>query len=451
MSLRLRFALLFTIVVAIILLLSSVTIYFFYANHRRSDFESKLKNEAIILSDECLDKQLSKIDSNQNLIEDLSDDFFFERVAIVFSGDKKIIYSNPENPKLNIDSRIFEKIKKSKEYFYKIDEKEYVGKYLDKVDNYLIVAAKDKEGINKLVRLRFILLGVFLGGILITVSISYLFVNSTLQPLYKLSNQIKQTTENNLWQKVSEGNGKDEIAQIAINYNEMMSRLKIAFEVQKNFIHHASHELRTPLTVMYATTEAALNKNLEKEEYKNVLVSLKDDQNNLIELTNSLLLLSQFEKLQFSPNWQDFRIDELIYDAIVYCKKIFPSVIIDFSFENVPEENDLIIRGNDKLLKAAFTNLIKNAFLYSTDKKLHISLIALTNKMEIDFENKGAYLSETEVENIKNPFSRGENIGLAKGIGFGLSIVQKIISLHNGNFIYLPLVNGVNRFTVKLK
>jgi K+-sensing histidine kinase KdpD len=103
------------------------------------------------------------------------------------------------------------------------------------------------------------------------------------------------------------------------------------------------------------------------------------------------------------------------------------------------------------LLKAAFNNLIKNAFLYSDDKKLNISLIASGTEMQINFDNKGNQLSETEIENIKVPFSRGENIGLVKGIGLGLSIVEKIISLHNGQFIYKPMLNSVNRFSVKLK
>ncbi|MFX8797645.1 histidine kinase dimerization/phospho-acceptor domain-containing protein, partial [Acinetobacter baumannii] len=79
----------------------------------------------------------------------------------------------------------------------------------------------------------------------------------------------------------------------------MLQRLNNAFEFQKNFVHYASHELRTPLAVMLSQTESALNKNLSPENFQKVLESLKEEQLNLIELTNSLLLLSQYEKLQF--------------------------------------------------------------------------------------------------------------------------------------------------------
>lgn len=451
MSLRLRFALLFTIAVAIILLLSATAIFYFYGTHRQAEFENKLRSEALVLSEDYLEKDFGTKDVSLNIIKKQFNDFLYEKIAIIYSSNCTQVYTNPNAATLSVSSKIFAKIKKQKDYYFNIKQREFVGIYLENNDKYVVISAIDTDGLNKLHQLNLILFIVFFVGVLATTGFSYFFVSSALQPLLNLSNQINETSENNLWKKVNEGNGKDEIAQIAINYNNMMQRLKIAFEVQKNFVHHASHELRTPLTVMSATTEAALHKNLTKEEFKTVLVSLKDDQNNLIELTNSLLLLSQFEKLQYSPNLQTIRIDEVIYDAISYSKKNFPTVIIDFSFLYVPEEKDLLILGNANLLKAAFTNLIKNAFLYSSDKKLFISLIALDKKMEIDFENKGAYLTEPEVKNIENPFSRGDNIGLSKGIGLGLSIVQKIISLHNGNLIYLPLANGINRFTVKLK
>ncbi len=76
-----------------------------------------------------------------------------------------------------------------------------------------------------------------------------------------------------------------------------------AFEIQRSFVHHASHELRTPLATMLAQTELALRKNLTVEEARKMLESLKEDQQEMVELTNSLLLLSQYEKTNTSPEW----------------------------------------------------------------------------------------------------------------------------------------------------
>ena len=49
--------------------------------------------------------------------------------------------------------------------------------------------------------------------------------------------------------RLNEGNRKDEIEQLAITFNEMLTNLEIAFKNQEDFVSNASHELRTPLTV----------------------------------------------------------------------------------------------------------------------------------------------------------------------------------------------------------
>ncbi len=331
------------------------------------------------------------------------------------------------------------------------NDREHLGMYLNEKKQYIVTSAIDVEGLEKLSKLILILTGVFFSSVILTAFCSYLFVTSALKPLKILIQEIQQTTEVSLWKKVNEGNGKDEIAKIAINYNKVLGRLKRAFETQQIFVQHASHELRTPLTVMFATTESALNKLHTEQEYKQILFSLKEEQINLIELTNSLLVLYQLDKHKSYPHWHVLRVDELLYDAISYCKKIFPGITIDFSFENIPEEQNLSIEGNESLLKAAFINLLKNAFLYSEDKKLNIIISAFDNSLLIHFDNSGAHLTQQEIEVLKKPFERSEDIGLVKGIGLGLSIVEKVLTFHNGHLIYSALPNSINRFTVQLK
>src|SRR3569833_866198 len=145
--------------------------------------------------------------------------------------------------------------------------------------------------------------------------------------------------------------------QISANFNGIHERLEKAFEMQKSFTHHASHELRTPLASMLAQTELALRKTLTLEEAKEVLTSLKEDQQELIELTNSLLLLSQYEKISYSSDWPMVRIDELLYDTISMVKRMFPNISVSLEFLQMPDsEINLSISGNYTLLRSAFRN-----------------------------------------------------------------------------------------------
>ncbi len=451
MNLKFRFALLFTLIVAFIQAITCFSIYYFYSDHRKVDYQTKLKSEALLAYDAYLNESFFKNNTTNVLPAGFNNKVMYNRIVVIYSDNQKPIALLPNNANIKLLGNEFEKIKKVNEYYFSRGEREYLGIYLNEKKQFIVASAIDIEGLGKLSNLKLILIIVFFSSILLAALCSYFFVNSALRPLKILMQEIQQTTERSLWKKVNEGNGKDEIAKIAINYNNVLGRLKNAFETQQIFVQQASHELRTPLTVMYATTESALNKKHSEQEYINVLLSLKEEQINLIELTNSLLVLYQLDKHKNYHQWHSLRIDELLYDAVSYCKKIFTGISIDFSFENLPEEQNLFIEGNESLLKASFINLIKNAFLYSDDKKLNIAIVALDQSLQIHFDNRGNHLTQQEIETLKKPFERSQDIGIIKGIGLGLSIVEKVLTFHNGHLIYTAMPNSINRFTVQLK
>lgn len=305
---------------------------------------------------------------------------------------------------------------------------------------------------NKDYSLEYVLGVVFIAGLLFTLIFSFFVVRQIFKPLSKLGEQIKRTTELNLFERVSIDKKNHEVNQIARNFNAMLERLHQAFESEKSFVHHASHELRTPLASMLAQTESALRKDLSKEEYKKLLESLKEDQSGLIDLTNSLLLLSQYEKIQSSDKWPLTRVDEVLYDTISNAKKMLQGVDIDLEFANIPDdENGLMIKGNEALLKVAFNNLIKNAWQYSTDKKIIVTIDATAEFINVHFDNRGNILTDSEIEKLKVPFFRGSNSKDIKGFGLGLSIVDRIVMLHHGNFKYSLADKNTNRFTTSFK
>jgi signal transduction histidine kinase len=258
-------------------------------------------------------------------------------------------------------------------------------------------------------------------------------VRAAVRPLKDLALQMEKTTVQNLTERVDETEAKDEINAIAKNFNAMLERLSKAFEFQKSFVYHASHELRTPLATMLSQTEAALNKNMTDTECKKTLVSLKEEQQEMIELTNSLLLISQFEHMGYVEDWPKLRIDEVIYETVSLSKKIFPDLEVNITFASLPEDDDdFVTRGNETLLKSAFSNLVKNAYTYSVDQKVHVTLDADGKTIFVHIDNAGTQLPSDEKESIMVPFFRGGNALTTKGYGLGLSMVYRFISIHKG-------------------
>jgi len=89
------------------------------------------------------------------------------------------------------------------------------------------------------------------------------------------------------------GNGKDELARLAMTFNGMLRRIAEAFTIQKNFIANPLHELRTPLTAISGQLEVILLKERSQEDCQYTLKSVLEDIKNLNSLYNKLLLLAQ--------------------------------------------------------------------------------------------------------------------------------------------------------------
>lgn len=276
------------------------------------------------------------------------------------------------------------------------------------------------------------------------------FIRTLVQPLNSFNDQMEGITETNLNARIPLTASQNELNRTARSFNEMLDRLQQAFEFQKSFVHHASHELRTPLASMLAQTEAALKRNLTADEFKLVLQSLREDQQEMIDLTNSLLLLSQYEKITSNEGWPLVRIDEILYDIITVMKRTFTNINISVEFLYMPD-NDvyLSVKGNDALLKSAFRNLIKNAYQYSEDRTVEITIEANEAGIALHFENQGRQISADDQARLFIPFFRGQNAQREKGFGLGLSIVKRIIVLHQGSITYTPVAAERNKFSIE--
>lgn len=453
MNLKLRFALLFTVFVAIILFLSCTAIYILFYNSRYDDYYRRAVKEGNDMYNIFMEVKKKDEPSTYRLIKEIHDKALFNEHLYIMDSAGAVVFRFPDTMRIPPLPLPLEELRIVKEFrsMEPVTKNESVALFMENSNSYVFVTGYDRQGFLKLKNLRFILVLVFSSALVLSGLISFLFVNAAVRPLKDLALQMQKTNVQNLTGRVTETNAKDEINEIARNFNGMLERLSKAFEFQKNFVFHASHELRTPLATMLVLTESALNKNMTDTEYKNTLSSLKEEQEELIELVNSLLLISQFEQMEYVTDWPLLRIDEVLYDSISSCKKNLENLEVNLAFASLPEsDNDFVVRGNETLLKSAFSNLIKNAYSYSVDQKVNITLDADGKTILVHIDNAGTQLPADERERIMVPFFRGGNALKSKGYGLGLSMVYRFIATHKGTVTYTPIGNDINRFTVTL-
>lgn len=432
MKIRTRITLQFTIIVSVILIVFGTSIYFISANHREEEFYGRLKDNALTtvkyLSDvDEIDNNLLKIIDN-NSANTLPDEKIF-----IYDSKNKLVYSNPECAKYNVDTLLLSKIRSKKEIRFNENKYDAIGiLFIGKRYDYIVIGiANDEFGLSKLSYLGYLLITGVLITIVLVIGVGLFFSKQALNPISGMVSQIDNISISNLNLKVNEGNGTDEIAQLAFKFNKMLERLDAAFEMQRSFVSNASHELRTPLTALTGQLEVALMKG--DNDPWDVLRNLLNDIKQLNKLSNGLLDLAQANLDISEIKIETLRIDEIIGNARAELLKRNKDYKINMDFEHFPEdENWLKVNANEQLLKSAFSNIIENACKYSQYKTAEINLSFSPSYASIIVADKGIGILEEDLNKIFDPFYRSRNAKDYAGHGIGLTLTKKIIELHKG-------------------
>ncbi|WP_118974277.1 HAMP domain-containing sensor histidine kinase [Taibaiella koreensis] len=434
MQIRTRLTLLFTLLVAALLLAFASTVYFTSSETREDEYFKRLKQQASTKANLLFD---TKIDPNvlQLIYKNAPNALFQEEVAIYDTVFHLLYHDAVEIDKVKETRGMIDKIIAQKEMQFYINDLQVVGfLYEHQGKHYVITAAaRDEYGLTKLATLRNTIVVALLISLVIIFFAGRFLAKKTLQPVSSLVSNVKEITATNLDLRVDEGNRKDEIAALAITFNEMLNRLEHSFDAQKDFVSNISHELRTPLTAMLAELQLTTEKERSNEEYKQAIAHAISDTQKLIRLSNSLLDLAKANYDQTEIAFKPIRLDELLLDARadVLHNQFLYKVKITFERE-IEEDSDITVRGNEYLLKVAFINLMENGCKFSEDHESTVSITYDPQNILLRFSDRGIGISPDELPHIFTPFYRGANKNFTGGNGIGLSLTKKIIALHGG-------------------
>lgn len=450
LNIRSRLTIQFTYIVTFILILFSFIIYYFSASYREAEFYSRLEKKALTTAKLLI--EVKEVDYNLMKIIDKNslNALHKEKVQIYDSKDQQI-YNSLDNDSIGNSKTLLNRIRQSGNLRYHEGQNEAVGLIFNlKSDQYVVIAsAFDNYGRSKLQNLIWIILVGFFVSIGLTVFVGRIYANKALKPMSDVVKQVDKITISSLDMRVNEGNGTDEIAQLAITFNQMLERLESAFEMQRSFVSNASHELRTPLTSITGQIEVSLMKQRTHEEYEAILESVLEDIKNLNALSNGILDLAKASSDISAIALHPLRIDEILWetrDELIGRKKDY-KISIAFS-EPLEDENELTVLGNHHLLRTAIINLMDNACKFSPDQSVEIFLFVREKYIVSQFIDKG--IGTEDMGKIFHPFFRSKNAKNIAGNGLGLSLTAKIIQLHRGTILIESQLQKGTKVTVSI-
>lgn len=460
MSLRFRITLLFVVIVAVLLSIFSIYVYYVTVSIRENAFYDRLWERVDIATQILNESGSIDLDSIQPSLRNKYWTTLPEEEIIIFKSDKNFFYINEYYPVQFDYSRIRKRIDQGQEVEMQIGLRQFVGctKLIGTKYSDIIVSAFDKNGRRLLNNLKITLFTAYLASILLIILLGLYFSRETFSPIAKIINAAEKISGSGLHLRVPTPRGKGDLVKLANTINESLSRIETAFQVQKSFVAHASHELRTPVTAFAGELELALMKERTPDEYRGVISSALEDGRRLSRLIDQLLLFAQTTGAHSIQSKQKLRMDELVLDLLEKISQKSSHREIEFSLDEAEvDERMLIVEGNEQLLTISIGNILDNSVKYSPEgSSILVALITGDQFITVRIKDHGQGISISDMERIFEPFYRSEKALSTEGFGIGLPLARRIIELHYGKleiqsqygtgttvFIKLPLVDDL--------
>lgn len=250
-------------------------------------------------------------------------------------------------------------------------------------------------------------------------------------PIKNLTEMARNLTVNNLHSERLPVRGTEkELRELTQVVNEMLDRLELSYESQKQFVSNASHELRTPIAVIQGYSRMLSRWGASDPEILNEAVeAIGDESKAMQELVEKLLFLSRHDRKTLKVQKEWFSMGEVVEDMVKETRMVTTNREIKARLiQNVS------VYGDDQLLKQALRVLIDNAIKYSDEgDTITIGCENKNGNCVLTVEDTGRGMKKEDVDHMFERFYRSDDIrGKIDGHGLGLSIARLIILAHAG-------------------
>jgi two-component system, OmpR family, sensor histidine kinase KdpD len=204
-------------------------------------------------------------------------------------------------------------------------------------------------------------------------------------------------------------------------------------ELRSNLLRAVSHDLRTPLTGISGAALTALENDdaLDPATRKELLRSICDDADWLIQIVENLLSVTRIDEGRLALNIRDEVVEEIVAESLEHIEKHLHGHRIETHLR----QSSALVPMDGRLVEQVLVNLVDNAVKY-TPEGTTIQVGAWCDDAVATFEvrDDGPGIDEKDLPHLFDRFfTKGESRADARrGIGLGLSISRSIVAAHGG-------------------
>ena len=262
-------------------------------------------------------------------------------------------------------------------------------------------------------------------------AVAYFVSGRALKPLKQFTAKAERVQLQSLTEITLSEDEAAEFSRLSRAVNQMLLRLKQAFDAQQQFVGNAAHELRTPLALMQARLDLYMSTDHGDScpETVETIAMMREQTERLSRMVRTLLDMSDLkavprtDRIQLAP-----MIEEVLADLSPLAEK--SGVLLSQS------GGDLWITGSDVLIYRAIFNLVENGVKYNRPGgSVCVAVSQRGQEAVIEVKDTGCGIPEDFRESVFQPFFRVDKSRSREkgGVGLGLALVWEIAHLHGGD------------------
>jgi signal transduction histidine kinase len=260
---------------------------------------------------------------------------------------------------------------------------------------------------------------------------SWAIAGNALRPIAQIIQTAQKITlSQDLSRRIETPAHRDELGRLAATFNEMLGSLDAAYQTQQRFVADASHELRAPLTAIQGNVELLRRqRTMSDADHEEALAELERESARLSRLVADLLTLARADAgntLKRCP----LELDAIVLDAFREARHLSGGQSLKLDpFEPARVE------GNEDRLKQLLLILLDNALKYTPPEgQVTLGLRRQETDVEVQVRDTGIGIAPEDLPHVFERFYRADparNRDLG-GTGLGLPIAHWIAEQHEG-------------------
>jgi heavy metal sensor kinase len=310
----------------------------------------------------------------------------------------------------------------------------------DQTSGGLIIVRPIDELLARLARVALLLVGGVLGLALVSGLLAWRLAGLALAPVRVMSAAARDISEHDLQRRLhSDMPLDDELGELALTFNAMLTRLDQTFDSLQRFTADAAHELRAPLAVMRSQVEVTLRRPRSPAEYRASHATLLREIERLSRIADQLLTLARVDAGDLSHSFWEFDLPDLLEETTARWRPMANERGVVLASE-IPPVGRMV--ADEDLMARLLDNLMDNAIRH-TPKGGEVRLEALQSDRDwkITVTDTGPGIPDELRRHLFERFFRGDSVRgrTTGGAGLGLSLSLAIARLHGGT---LELTDG---------